>query len=75
MAIKEMLGKVALDRLLSKDGVPRYRTKKSEKEELERIKKKAKRKSVPKPKARKPKHKDIDFYEDVNRRERKNRGK
>ena len=72
MAIKEFISKIALERLFSKDGVPRYRT---EEEELEELKKKAKGKKVGKPKKRKPKLMDIDLYKDILRRERRNKGK
>lgn len=72
MAIKEMIFKVARKRLFSKDGVPRYR---DPWEELEEVKRKVKRKKIPKLKRRKPKPMDIEFYKDVERLERRNKGK
>ncbi len=67
MGIKRALAKAIKERFFSKGGVSRYLT---EEEELEEIKKKAKGKKVKEPKRRKPKHKDIEFYKDVRRRER-----
>lgn len=72
MAIKEIFAKVVRKRLFSKDGVPRYRDPWAE---LEEVKREVKRKKIPKLKRRKPKPMDIEFYKDVERLERRNKGK
>lgn len=72
MGIKKAIAKEVRKRFWSKDGVPRYLT---EEEELEEIKREAKKKRIKKPQRRKPKPMDIEFYKDVERMERRNNGK
>jgi hypothetical protein len=74
VGIKRALAKAAKERFFSKSGVKRYRDEQEELEELEEMKAKAKRKRIKRPKTRKPKLKDIEFYKDVQRREKRAKG-
>lgn len=82
MGIKRKIGKTARERLYSKDGIPRYRSKKQELEELQeeawrlapkRPRRKMKLMDIPPTEPRKRKKKN-GMKEDIRRMERKNRG-